>query len=303
MMKTDFSGILLIKKPQGKTSHDMVYKVRRLYNTREVGHTGTLDPMATGLLVVLVGRAVKACDMIVSDSKVYRAGLTLGITTDTEDVTGEILTRSDAIPSREEAMAVFDSFVGKIQQVPPMYSALKVDGQKLVDLARRGKVVEREAREVEIFSLTATPCEIEREYILEVACSKGTYIRTLCADIGAKLGCGGVMHSLERVKSGIFSLDDAHTIEEIDAMSEDERLALLHPVEGVFADLPILKMPAFYQKLAKNGCEIYQKKIKTSYPVGTRLRLYDENGFYAIGEVRDYPDGSAVKCVKFFSLK
>ena len=303
MMKTEFSGILLIHKPQGMTSHDVVNKVRRLYNTREVGHTGTLDPMATGLLVVLVGRAVKASDMIVSDSKVYRAGLTLGITTDTEDTTGEVLTRSDKIPSREEAMAVFASFVGKIQQVPPMYSALKVDGQKLVDLARRGKVVEREAREVEIFSLTATPCESEREYILEVACSKGTYIRTLCADIGKKLGCGGVMHSLERVKSGIFSLDDAHTIEEIDAMSEEERLALLHPVEGVFDGLPILKMPAFYEKLAKNGCEIYQKKIKTSYPVGTRLRLYDENGFYAIGEVRDYPDGSAVKCIKFFSLK
>lgn len=302
MMKTEFSGILLIKKPQGKTSHDMVYKVRRLYNTREVGHTGTLDPMATGLLVVLVGRAVKASDMIVSDSKVYRAGLTLGITTDTEDTTGEVLTRSDVIPSREEAMAVFASFVGKIQQIPPMYSALKVDGQKLVDLARRGKVVEREAREVEIFSLTATPCEIEREYILEVACSKGTYIRTLCADIGAKLGCGGVMHSLERVKSGIFSLDEAHTLEEIAEMSEEERIALLHPVEGVFDDLPILKMPAFYEKLAKNGCEIYQKKIKTSYGAGTRLRLYDENGFYGIGEVRDYPDGSAVKCIKFFAL-
>lgn len=302
MMKTDFSGILLIKKPQGKTSHDMVYKVRRLYNTREVGHTGTLDPMATGLLVVLVGRAVKACDMIVSDSKTYRAGLRLGITTDTEDITGEVLTRSDAIPSREEAMAVFDSFVGKIQQIPPMYSALKVDGQKLVDLARRGKVVEREAREVEIFSLTATPTDADTDYVLEVACSKGTYIRTLCADIGAKIGCGGVMSSLERVKSGIFSLDDAHTIEEIDAMSEEERIALLKPVEGVFDDLPILKMPAFYQKLAKNGCEIYQKKIKTSYPTGTRLRLYDENGFYGIGEVRDYPDGSAVKCIKFFAL-
>lgn len=302
MMKTDFSGILLIKKPQGKTSHDMVYKVRRLYNTREVGHTGTLDPLATGLLVVLVGRAVKACDMIVSDNKTYRAGLTLGITTDTEDTTGEVLTRSDNIPSREEAMVVFSSFVGKIQQVPPMYSALKVNGQKLVDLARRGKVVEREAREVEISSLVATPCESDREYMLEVACSKGTYIRTLCADIGAKLGCGGAMHSLERVKSGIFSLDDAHTIEEIEAMGEDERLALLLPVEGVFDDLPILKMPAFYQKLAKNGCEIYQKKIKTSYPIGTQLRLYDENGFYAIGEVRDYPDGSAVKCVKFFAL-
>ena len=302
MMKTDLSGILLITKPPGKTSHDMVYQVRRLYNTREVGHTGTLDPLATGLLVVLVGRAVKACDMIVSDNKTYRAGLTLGITTDTEDTTGEVLTRSDNIPSREEAMAVFSSFVGKIQQVPPMYSALKVNGQKLVDLARRGKVVEREAREVEISSLVATPCESEREYILEVACSKGTYIRTLCADIGAKLGCGGAMHSLERVKSGIFSLDDAHTIEEIEAMSEEERLALLLPVEGVFDDLPILKMPAFYQKLAKNGCEIYQKKIKTSYPVGTKLRLYDENGFYAIGEVRDYPDGSAVKCIKFFTL-
>ena len=303
MMKTDFSGILLVNKPKGITSHTVVNKIRRLYNTREVGHTGTLDPMATGLLVVLVGRAVKACDMIVLDNKTYRAGLTLGLTTDTEDISGEVLTRSEKIPTREEAERVFSSFVGKIEQVPPMYSALKVDGQKLVDLARRGKVVEREAREIEIYSLTSSATDKPTEYLLDVACSKGTYIRTLCADIGAKLGCGGVMHSLERLQSGIFSLDEAHTLEEIEAMSEEERIALLHPVEGVFNDLPILKFPSFYEKLAKNGCEIYQKKIKTDYPLGTRLRLYDANGFYGIGEVRDYPDGSAVKIIKFFTLK
>ena len=302
MMKTDFSGILLINKPKGITSHDVVGRVRRLYQTREVGHTGTLDPMATGLLVVLVGRAVKASDMIVSDGKTYRAGLRLGLTTDTEDITGEVLTRSDITPTLDEVQRVCRSFVGKIMQVPPMYSALKVGGQKLVDLARKGTVVERAAREIEIFSLALSQGETPLDYVLDVSCSKGTYIRTLCADIGSSLGCGGVMSSLERVKSGSCSLFDAYTLEALEAMSQDERVAILRPVEGVFDECPVLKLPPFYEKLAKNGCEIYQKKIKSDFPVGTRLRLHDENGFYALAEVREYPEGSAVKCVKFFAL-
>lgn len=298
---TPFSGILLVDKPQGITSHDVVFRVRKLFGTREVGHTGTLDPMATGLLVVLVGRAVKASDMIVSDAKRYEAGLTLGITTDTEDTTGTVLTTSDAIPSPDEVRTVAESFVGDILQVPPMYSALKVGGKKLVDLAREGKVIEREARPITVFSLTVEE-ETDRRYTLDVHCSKGTYIRTLCADIGATIGCGGAMHALRRVASGSFTLDGAYTLEALEAMTLEERISCLRPVEEVFSDCPMLRLPKFYENLSKNGCEIYQKKVGTHFAVGKRLRLYDDNGFYALAEVRDYPDGSAIKAIKRFDV-
>lgn len=300
--KTNFSGILLVNKPQGITSHDVVGKIRRLYNTREVGHTGTLDPMATGLLVVLVGRAVKASDMLVSDRKRYRAGLTLGIITDTEDTSGSILTESDAIPTEAAVLEAVASMQGDSLQTPPMYSALKVGGKKLVDLAREGIVIEREARPITVYAITALR-ESERCYTLDVACSKGTYIRTLCADIGARLGCGGAMHSLCRAASGAFSLDQAYTLEALEAMSVEERIALLRPVEEVFSELAALKLPEFYEKLLKNGCEIYQKKLGTSYAVGARLRLYGDSGFYAIAEVRDYPDGTAIKSIKRFDVQ
>lgn len=297
--KTSFSGILLVNKPQGITSHDAVGKVRRFYNTREVGHTGTLDPMATGLLVVLVGRAVKASDMLVSDRKHYRAGLTLGITTDTEDTSGEILTESNAIPDEDAVLAAIASMEGDGLQIPPMYSALKVGGKKLVDLAREGKVIERAPRPITVYAIAATR-EDDRRYALDISCSKGTYIRTLCADIGEKLGCGGAMHALSRLESGVFSLDDAYTLDALEAMSEEELIALLRPVEEVFSDLDLLRLPKFYDTLCKNGCEIYQKKIGTRFSVGTRLRLYGEDGFYAVAEVRDYPDGSAIKAIKRF---
>lgn len=300
--KTNFSGILLVNKPQGFTSHDVVGKIRRLYNTREVGHTGTLDPMATGLLVVLVGRAVKASDMLTSDRKRYRAGLTLGITTDTEDTSGTPLTESDVTVSESDVLSAVASMAGDSLQIPPMYSALKVGGKKLVDLAREGKVIEREARPITVYEISASR-EDERRYTLEVACSKGTYIRTLCADIGKKLGCGGAMHSLCRLSSGAFSLEDAYTLEALEAMTPEERIVLLRPVEEVFSEYEALRLPHFYEKLLKNGCEIYQKKVGTHYPVGARLRLYDESGFYAIAEVRDYPDGSAIKSIKRFDIQ
>ncbi len=299
-MNLDFSGIVLINKPSGITSHDVVAKIRKLYSTKQVGHTGTLDPMAKGLLVLLVGRAVKASDMITLDNKRYIAGLRLGIATDTEDTSGSVLESSDEIPSKAIVESCISSFVGKIKQVPPMYSAIKVNGQKLVDLARQGISVEREAREIEILSLSVDPTESHSDYILDVTCSKGTYIRTLCADIGKKLGCGGAMSSLKRISSGTFSLDNAYTLEELEGLSFDERGALLLPVESVFSSYPILKLPKFYERLALNGCEIYQKKIGSEFSVGERLRVYGDGGFYAVGEVFDYPDGSAVKLIKRF---
>ncbi len=296
------SGVLLLNKPSGMTSHDCVNKIRRLYNTKKVGHTGTLDPMATGVLPILIGRAAKAAELLVSDSKVYRAGLKLGLTTDTEDTTGEILTQTKLIPSEASMREACAKFTGKILQTPPMYSALKVDGQKLVDLARRGVTIEREARPITIHSLAVDSTDSADEYILTVHCSKGTYIRTLCADIGAALECGGAMSSLCRLASGDFKLADCVTLDTIAEMSESERLALLRPTESLFCELDSIKLPPFFEKLSRDGNEIYQKKIGTNYPVGTRLRMIGADGFYALGEVGEYTNGSAIKVIKLFLL-
>ena len=296
-------GVLLIHKHAGPTSHDIINKIRRLYNTKKVGHTGTLDPMATGILVVLIGRAAKACEYLVCDAKRYRAGLRLGLTTDSEDITGTVQTESDQIPSREDFFAVLPRFRGKILQTPPMYSALKVNGQKLVDLARQGITVERKPRPIEIFSLDAAPTANDTDYVLDVRCSGGTYIRTLCADIGAALGCGGVMTSLERTEISEFSLENAHTVAELEEMSLEDRLSLLIPTEQLFASLPAIHLPAFYEKLCRSGCEIYLAKIKQSLPLHTRVRLCDASGaFFAIGDVGEYADGPAVKAIKTFVL-
>ena len=296
-------GILPIYKPAGITSHDVVNKIRRLYGTKRVGHAGTLDPMATGVLVVLVGRAAKACEYISSDRKGYRAGMRLGITTDTEDTTGEILTKSEDIPTADKVAAACADFVGKIKQIPPMYSALKVNGQKLYDLARQGVVIEREAREIEVFSLECETGESAVDYVLDVKCSGGTYIRTLCADIGARLGCGAAMSALERTEACGISLSECHTVEELEGMSEQERDSLLLPTEKLFSDLEIVRLPAFFEKLFRDGCPIYQRKIKTAIPVGKRVRIANEKGeFFALGEVVSRDAETVIKSVKIFEL-
>lgn len=299
----DPCGVLIINKPQGPTSHDIVNKVRRLYSTKKVGHTGTLDPMATGVLVVLIGRAAKACEYSLSDRKIYTATLRLGIETDTEDTTGNILKEYPVTVNEKDVKDVLSGFKGRIKQIPPMYSALKVGGKKLCDIAREGGTVEREAREIEVYSISAEHIE-GSDYKLEVECSAGTYIRTLCADIGKALGCGGAMASLERSAACGFPISEAHTIDEIEQLSVDERLALLRPVEEIFNELDSVKLPAFYEKLFRSGCEIYIKKAKLpEYPIGTRLRVLDSTGeFFALGEVREYENGLAVKSIKLFVL-
>lgn len=307
MKHTEFDnlpgGVLAVRKGEGVTSHDVVNRVRRLYNTKRVGHAGTLDPMATGVLVVLVGRAAKACEYISSDRKTYRATLRLGLTTDTEDITGEVLTRSDEIPDADRVVAVCREFVGELKQIPPMYSALKVNGRKLYDLARQGKTVEREARDITIFSLECKATESKTDYILTVSCSGGTYIRTLCADIGAKLGCGGVMATLERCEACGISIDECYTLEELENLSENERRGLILPTERLFDDLKAVKLPAFFEKLFRDGCPIYQKKIKTDLPVGARVKICSEDGhFFALGEVVEGEQGTAIKSVKIFEL-
>jgi len=302
-MITDPDGILLVDKPAGMTSHDVVWRVRKLFSTKKVGHTGTLDPLATGVLVVLLGRAAKACEYVSHDEKVYEATLRLGLTTDTEDVTGTVLSMSDTLLTPAEVEAVLPSFRGEILQVPPMYSALKVNGRKLCDMARAGEVIEREARPVTVKSLVCDPTDSPNDYRMTVRVSGGTYIRTLCADIGAALGCGGVMATLRRTEAGGFPISDCVTLEALEAMELDERLSLLRPVEGLFSNLEVLNLPDFYRNLCRNGCEIYLKKIGASFPVGTRLRLCDSHGsFFALGEVGEYEDGIAVKAIKIFVL-
>ena len=297
MTEREICGVLPVNKPAGMTSHDVVFKIRKLYGTKKVGHTGTLDPDATGLLIVLIGRAAKAAEYVVAGKKVYRAGLRLGITTDTEDTSGKILTESDDIPEKSKVLEAIASFRGDSLQVPPMYSALKVGGQKLCDLARKGITVEREPRPITVYEISADGDG--RDYTMEVACSAGTYIRTLCADIGARLGCGGAMSALFRTETGGFDISAAHTLVEIESLSQEERDALLIPTENLFTGLPSVTLPAFYERLAKNGAEIYQKKIGAHFPAGTLLRVCGGEGFFGLGEVREYEGGSAVKIVKF----
>lgn len=299
IIQSEPSGILILHKPVGITSHDAVYKIRRLFGTKRVGHTGTLDPLAEGVLVMLIGRAAKAAEYLVADTKKYVATLRLGITTDTEDITGNVLTESRDIPSAEQVQAVLDQFRGDILQIPPMYSALKIGGKKLCDLAREGKTIEREARPITIHSLSAVSTDSQTDYVLNVTCSSGTYIRTLCADIGAALGCGGVMATLKRAAAGDFDIENSVTLEALEQMTLEERLTLLQPTESLFSVLDSVKLPDFYYRLCINGCEIYQKKIKTDYPVGVRVRMLTPDGtFFALGEVREYENGTAIKAIK-----
>lgn len=302
-MEKELCGVILVNKHKGVTSHDIVFKIRRLFGTKKVGHTGTLDPLATGVLPVLVGRAAKAAEYLLSENKKYIAELKLGVTTDTEDITGTILSKTDTLPTKSEFFDACRQFVGEIQQVPPMYSALKVNGEKLVDLARRGIEIEREARKITVYSLEHEVInEAEGLYRISVACSKGTYIRTLCKDIGERLGCGATMTELIRTESGTFNINDSYTIAELEEMDLEKRFSLLSPVESLFTEAPAVTLPDFYAKLCRSGCEIYQSKIKTNLALGTFVRICDKNGFFALGQVKDYEGGSAIKSLKLFVL-
>lgn len=292
-------GLILLNKEQNITSQGAVNRIKRLFGASKAGHTGTLDPMATGVLPILIGRGVKASEFMLTSTKHYEAHLTLGQTSDTEDIWGEVLSRSDALPTDEEFFAVLDRFRGEILQTPPMYSALKVGGKKLCDLARSGVVIDRTPRPITVHSLTARRID-ERTFALDVVCSKGTYIRTLCADIGAALGCGGVMSALCRTEASGYPIAKAHTLAQLEAMSQEERRACVLPVEDIFRDLPALTLLPFFSRLAHAGLEIYEKKIGTALPLGTRVRLCDSDGFFAVGEVREYEDGLAIKPIRQF---
>ena len=250
-----YDGIINVYKEKGFTSHDVVAKMRGILGQRKIGHTGTLDPEAEGVLPVCAGKGTKLCDMLTDHDKTYRAVLLLGTETDTEDTTGTVLEAKDTSGlTEDEVQDVVLSFIGDYAQVPPMYSALKVDGKKLYELAREGKTVERKARPVKIFDIQIEKMELP-EVTMTVSCSKGTYIRTLCHDIGAKLSVGGCMKELLRTKVGRFELSESLTLDELQKLKEEDRLAeAVLPVEEVFKELPeILSDTEELDKLLKNG--------------------------------------------------
>ena len=293
------NGLIIINKENGMSSFSAVSRARRILGADKAGHTGTLDPMATGVLPILLGRGVKASEYMLSSDKHYIATLLLGITTDTEDVTGEVLTKSDKVPTESAVHCAVQSMLGESMQVPPMYSALKVGGKKLCDLAREGKTVEREPRKITVYSINVHK-KTDLEYELDIKCSKGTYIRTLCKDIGEKLGTGGVMKSLIRAEASGFTLSDAVTLTELEAMTEEERESRILPIERIFEKERKITLPPFFARLARCGVEIYEKKLGTALDVGERVTLFDEKGFFALGEVRQFAEGVAIKPIKQF---
>lgn len=277
------NGIIIIDKEQGFTSHDVVAKMRGICGQRKIGHTGTLDPEATGVLPVCLGAGTKLCDMLTEKDKEYVAELLLGLETDTQDITGKTLAEHEVTVTEEEVRQICGSFVGDYEQVPPMYSALKVNGKKLYELARAGKEVPRAARTVKIRELEVLDCSLP-VVKLRAVCSRGTYIRTLCADIGGKLGCGGTMKSLRRTRSGSFGLEDAVTLGELQRRKDEGRLEeVLLPMDSVFADCPALHVEGEGDRLLKNGNAIRpeqtaEKRILTP---GQRVRFYGSDGRFS----------------------
>ena len=302
-MSENLSGILNVYKPKGLTSHAVVSRVRKFYGVKRVGHAGTLDPMACGVLPVLVGSAASVQELVMEHDKTYKAGVLFGVTTDTGDVTGTVLDTKALTFDGAALNQAISRFTGEIDQVPPMYSALKVDGQKLYELARRGETVERKARKVTVYGIRLiTPFDGKR-CDMEVDCSKGTYIRTLAEDIGNALGCGACLDSLERTVCGVYRAADAVTVETLEKHYQNGDTAalagFLQSAEVLFEDCPIVRLAPFYEKLALNGAEIYLKRARIPerlFEHGRLCRLYKENGsFYAVAELGDYPEGAAVK--------
>lgn len=279
------NGILNVYKEAGFTSHDVVAKLRGICRQKKIGHTGTLDPEAVGVLPVCLGSGTKLCDMLTDKSKEYEAVLLLGQVTDTQDVTGTVLEEHEVTADEEQVVEAIRSFVGAYEQIPPMYSALKVNGKRLYELARAGKEVERKGRPVEIHSIEILSVSLP-EITFRVACSKGTYIRTLCHDIGQKLGCGGTMKSLKRTRVGIFTIDGALKLSQLEELAAQGRLEEnVIPVEAMFTELPALTVKDAFARLIENGNAFYPGQAEESVrtPDGGQVRVYDRKGrFYGI---------------------
>ena len=265
------NGIVIIDKPAGWTSQDVTARLRRVFGTRRIGHGGTLDPMATGVLPVFVGRATRGVEFFEHAEKTYETELLLGVATDTEDTTGAVRARREVSVTQARLDEVLERFRGEIMQIPPMYSALKVNGQKLCDLARKGRQVERQPRPVTIHSLTVEEQTGPAEFILRVRCSKGTYVRTLCHDIGLALGCGGCMYSLRRTMAAGFTLDESVTLEQVQEAGE----TLLRPADSLFREHPEYRLKTGKQEeRCRNGNPFF---IKETLPEGT-YRIYGREG-------------------------
>lgn len=280
------NGIIVIDKPIGKTSHDMVSFVRRLTGIKKVGHTGTLDPDATGVLPICIGRATKAADMLTVSDKAYRTQLVLGKTTDTQDASGKVLKERQVAVTQADIEEAVSQFIGEISQIPPMFSAIKKGGKKLYELARQGISVEREPRKVTIYDIVIEEINLDNKTVtLDISCSKGTYIRTLCEDIGEKLGCGAYMNSLVRTKSAGFTLSDSYTQEELAEMKENGMLGdAVLPLDAIFESYEKIKLNQVLAKKVKNGMRIKVNDIKN----GEKYRVYDENDtFLCISECKN----------------
>ena len=282
------NGIVIIDKPAGWTSQDVTARLRRVFGTRRIGHGGTLDPMATGVLPVFVGRATRGVEFFEHAEKTYETELLLGVATDTEDTTGTVLTRREVSVTQEQLTEVLECFRGEIMQIPPMYSALKVNGQKLYDLARKGRQVERQPRPVTIHELTLLSREGDT-LRLRVRCSKGTYIRTLCADIGEALGCGGCMQALRRTQAGEYTIAEAVPLQQLLEAAEPE--IYLRDVDTMFRGYPAVKLTVNQEKRCRNG-----NAFSVSLPGGT-YRAYSQSGeFLMLAKVED----SVMSTIKSF---
>ena len=274
------NGILLVDKPQDWTSHDVVAKLRGVFGERRIGHSGTLDPLATGLLVVFLGRATKAVEFSEAAEKEYVAHLRLGMETDTQDITGSVIGTFDSVPARAEVETVLRQFCGEIEQIPPMYSAIKINGQKLYDIARRGGEVERRPRRITIHELSLLG-EESGDYVLRIRCSKGTYIRTLCHDIGQALGCGGVMTALRRTRVGAYDVQNAYSVAFLSQMERDAAESLLLPLDSVFSDYEAVNLSPENEAHCRNG-----RGFSLDVPDG-QYRLYGaDNQFLMFADVQ-----------------
>ena len=290
--KPDNSGLLVIDKPQGVTSHDVVAAVRGALQMKRVGHAGTLDPMATGVLPVFIGRATRAAEFLESAEKEYVAGLRLGVVTDTQDTSGTVLETNSVCVTRAQLEAALRQFLGPIEQIPPMYSAIKINGQKLYELARRGQEVARRPRSITIHALELLEGE-GADWTVRVRCSKGTYVRTLCHDLGRALGCGGCMSSLRRTRAGSFTLAQAVTMQQVlDFAAGQDPQQLLMPVDAVFAAHPPLIVTLGQAAKLKNGAQVKDWQFQP----GT-YRVYAEDGeFLLLGRV----EGGVLTTIKSF---
>lgn len=300
------NGIINVYKEAGFTSHDVVAKLRGILKQKKIGHTGTLDPDATGVLPVCLGNGTRLCDMLADKSKEYVAVMRLGVVTDTQDMSGQILQEKEVTCGEEEVKAAIHAFEGEYDQIPPMYSALKVNGKKLYELAREGKEIERQPRKVFIQEIEILSIKLPL-VTFRVSCSKGTYIRTLCQDIGEKLGCGAAMDSLQRTRVGNFLLEDALTLTEIEALAKEGKVSSkVIPVDFVFHALPKAVVKKEFRKRIDNGNFLLTKQVEVTEgslqeKQGVQCRIYnDEEIFCGIYEYRE--EDKQWKPVKMFPV-